>query len=154
MECHSLRVSWTSVWHTPQNRMSTITSFAPGSRRSIVMGASSLLFCLALLAGARYQLKFVLAQLQTLAFVAIVFVKQATTYCGRERRSMWSSRPSAWLVGSSLLDISIASALAATGIAMTRIPASTVVTALAAAALFAVLLDTIKVPLMRRLEIR
>ena len=59
---------------------------------------------------------------RTLAFVAIVFGNQATTYTNRERGRMWSSRPSRWLVGSSVVDLLIASTLATCGIAMAPLP--------------------------------
>jgi PPK2 family polyphosphate:nucleotide phosphotransferase len=42
--------------------------------------------------------------LRTLAFIAVVFGNQATTYTNRERRHLWSSRPSIWLVVSSIAD--------------------------------------------------
>jgi H+-transporting ATPase len=43
---------------------------------------------------------YALDRLRTLAFVAIVFVKRATTCANRERRHLWSSRPSGWLMAS------------------------------------------------------
>jgi H+-transporting ATPase len=54
---------------------------------------------------------FEIGALRTLAFVVIVFGNQATTYANRERRRLWSSRPSFWLVKpcSSVADILIAS---------------------------------------------
>ena len=60
---------------------------------------------------------------ETLAFVVIVFGNQATTYTNRERRHLWSSRPSIWLIVSSVADLLIASTLAVGGIAMTPLPA-------------------------------
>src|SRR5579859_3069025 len=39
---HSSRAWWMSEWHTPQNWMSTTTSRALGSRRSMVIGAIGL----------------------------------------------------------------------------------------------------------------
>ncbi len=91
--------------------------------------------------------------LRTLAFVVIVFGNQATTYTNRERRHMWSSRPSLWLVISSGADLLIASTLAVAGIAMAPLPALMIVGVLAAAIAFAVVLDFVKVPVFRRLGI-
>ena len=79
--------------------------------------------------------------LQTLGFVVIVFGNQATTYTNRERRHLWSSRPSSWLLISSVADLLIASTLAVRGIAMTPLPAWLVAGTLAAAAAFAIILD-------------
>jgi H+-transporting ATPase len=82
-----------------------------------------------------------------------VFGNQATTYTNRERRHLWSSRPSFWLVVSSIADLLIASTLAIGGIAMTPLPAWTVAGTLVAAAVFAFVLDFIKVPVFARLKI-
>jgi len=54
---------------------------------------------------------------------------------------------------SSVADLLIASTLAIVGIAMKPLPSWTVAGTLAAAAVFAVILDLIKVPVFRRLRI-
>lgn len=117
------------------------------------MGVSELIFCTAVLAIAKYHMGFGIDALRTLAFIAIVFGNQATTYTNRERWRIWSSRPSLWLIGSSVLDVSIASTLATCGIAMTHLPLLVVGEILLAAAIFAFLLDFGKVPIFRRLKI-
>ncbi len=119
----------------------------------VFAGVSELVFCTAVLALARFRLGFGIETLQTLAFVAVVFGNQATTYTNRERRRIWSSRPSLWLVGSSVLDLTIAATLAIFGIAMTPLPPAAIGEMLAAAAVFAFLLDFAKVPVFRRLGI-
>lgn len=119
----------------------------------VVMGVGELLFCTAVLALGAYWMKFDAATLQTLAFVVIVFGNQATTYTNRERRRLWSSRPSAWLAASSVADILIATILAVGGIAMAPLPAAVVAGTLVAACAFAVILDVVKVPVFRRLAI-
>ena len=81
-----------------------------------IMGVGELLFCTSLLVFADYRMGFAISALQTLAFVAIVFGNQATTYTNRERRHLWSSRPSIWLVLSSKVDLSIAATLAIGGL--------------------------------------
>ena len=119
----------------------------------VIMGIGELLFCTAILAFGAYRIGFAIGALQTLAFVAIVFGNQATTYTNRERRHLWSSRPSIWLLVSSVADLLIASTLAVAGIAMTPLPAWVVAGTLAAAIAFAVLLDLVKVPVFQRLKI-
>jgi H+-transporting ATPase len=119
----------------------------------VIMGAGELFFCTAVLAFGVWRMGFDIGALRTLAFVVIVFGNQATTYTNRERRRLWSSRPSAWLVASSVGDLLIASTLAVGGIAMTPLPALMVAGILAAAAAFAVTLDFVKVPIFRRLRI-
>jgi len=119
----------------------------------IIMGLGELVFCTSILAFGAYRMGFDIGALRTLAFVLIVFGNQATMYINRERRHLWSSRPSFWLVFSSIADLLIASTLAIGGIAMTPLPAWAVAGTLAAAAVFAVILDLVKVPAFRRLRI-
>jgi H+-transporting ATPase len=118
-----------------------------------VMGVGELLFCTAVLLIGIHYLHYSIVMLQTLAFVVIVFGNQATTYNNRERRRLWSSRPSLWVALSSVLDIAIASVLAIGGIAMTALPAAVVAGTLVAAAAFAFLLDLVKLPMFTRLRI-
>ena len=84
----------------------------------VFMGTCELVFCTAVLAIGKFRLGFDIDTLRTLAFVAIVFGNQATTYTNRERQRMGSARPSRWLIGSSVVDLLIASTLAICGIAM------------------------------------
>jgi len=119
----------------------------------VIMGLGELLFCTGVLAFGAYQMGWKIDALRTLAFIAIVFGNQATTYTNRERRHLWSSRPSAWLIASSVADLLIASTLAIGGIAMTPLPAWAVAAVLGVAAAFAVILDLVKVPVFRRLQI-
>jgi H+-transporting ATPase len=118
-----------------------------------IMGIGELIFCTSILAFGVYRLGFDIGALRTLAFVLIVFGNQATTYTNRERQHMWSSRPSFWVVVSSVGDLMIASTLAVGGIAMTPLPALLVAGTLAAAAVFAVVLDLVKVPVFAHLGI-
>ena len=119
----------------------------------VFMGVSELVFCTAGLAIAKFRLGLEMDTLQTLAFVLIVFGNQATTYTNRERQRMGSCRPSRWLVASSVADLLIASTLATRGIAMAPLPILTVGATLVAAAVFGFVVDFIKVPVFRRLQI-
>ena len=119
----------------------------------VIMGAGELVFCTVVLVFGIYRMEFDINSLRTLAFVATVFGNQATTYTNRERRHMWCSRPSGWLIASSLADLLIASVLAISGIAMIPLPAMVVAGTLAGALIFAFLLDVIKVPVLFRLGI-
>jgi len=119
----------------------------------VFTGICELVFCTAVLAIAKFRLELGIETLRTVAFVAIVFGNQSTTYTNRERRRLGSSPPSLWLVGSSVLDVTIASTLATCGIAMTPLPAWFVGGTLAAAVVFAFLLDLAKVPVFNRLRI-
>jgi H+-transporting ATPase len=119
----------------------------------VFMGILELVFCTAMLAVAKFRLGFAIETLRTLAFVAIVFGNQATTYTNRERRRIWSSRPSLWLIASSVVDLLVASVLATCGIAMSPLPISVVGGTLLAAAVFALIADSAKVPVFHRLGI-
>jgi len=119
----------------------------------VFIGVSELAFCAAVLALGKFRLGFGIETLRTLAFVVIVFGNQATTYTNRERRRMGSCRPSRWLIGSSVVDLSIASVLAICGIAMSPLPVLVVGGTLVAAAAFAFILDFAKVPVFNRLQI-
>jgi len=119
----------------------------------VFMGVSELIFCTAVLAVAKFRLSLAIETLRTVAFVAIVFGNQATTYTNRERRRMGACPPSRWLVGSSVADMAIASTLAICGIAMNPLSIPVVGGTLAAAAAFAFILDFAKVPVLSRLKL-
>jgi H+-transporting ATPase len=119
----------------------------------LMMGAAELAFCAGLFAVGDFYFHLQLPSLQSLAFVLIVFGNQATTYNNRERRHLWSSRPSRWVIIASAADVLAACALAVVGIGMQPLPPLLVLGVLAAAALFAVSLDFLKVPVFQRLQI-
>jgi H+-transporting ATPase len=118
-----------------------------------VLGICLLAFCSAVLAVGKFEMGLGIAELRTLAFVALVFGSQATIYAIRQRRHLWGSRPSLWLAASSVADILIASILAVGGIAMTPLPALTVAGTLAAAMALTFFLNMVKVPVFARLGI-
>jgi H+-transporting ATPase len=117
------------------------------------MGLSELVFCTAVLAIGKFHLGLGLAALQTLAFVVIVYGNQATTYTNRTRGNLWSTRPSFWLVISSIVDIGIASTMAGFGIAMARLPRYAMGETMLLTIVFAVIVDVAKVPVFKRLRI-
>ncbi len=119
----------------------------------IVMGGCLLAFCTAILAVGKFGEGLGTGALRTLAFAALVFGSQAMIYAIRERRRLWSSRPSFWLAASSAVDVAIAATLAVGGLAMTPLPAWMVAGTLAAAAAFAFVLDAVKRPVFARLRI-
>jgi H+-transporting ATPase len=82
-----------------------------------------------------------------------VFGNQATTYTNRTRQRLWSTRPSIWLILSSIADLLIASTMANRGIAMAPLPLLVMGATLVGAVVFAFLVDIIKVPVFNRLKI-
>jgi len=119
----------------------------------VFMGIAELVFCMAVLAIGIFSLKFGIGALRTLAFILIVFGNQATMYANRERRRLWSSWPSHWLVVSSLADILIASTFSICGICMTPVPILVVTGTLVASVAFAFVVDAAKGPVYGRLRI-
>jgi len=119
----------------------------------VFMGMSELLFCTAVLVVGKFRMGFEIETLRTLAFVVIVFGNQATTYTNRTRQRLWSTRPSSWLLLSSMVDLSIASTMASRGIAMAPLPLLVMGGTLVGAVVFAFMVDVVKVPVYRRLRI-
>ena len=120
----------------------------------VVIGLGELAFCVGALAIGRFVESYDMATLQTLAFLAIVCGNQATTYNNRERRRIWSSRPSVWLIASSLADTSLASVLAVAGIAMSPLSPLAVAALVVAAIVFAFLMDFVKVAALSQARLR
>jgi H+-transporting ATPase len=118
-----------------------------------VTGACFLGFCTSALLLGKFRFGLDLAALQTFTMVILVFGGEAVLYSLRERRHLWSSRPGTWVIVATGADIVIISTLAVRGIAMQSLPIGIVGGTLAGAILFAFLLDLIKEPVFRRLQI-
>lgn len=131
-----------SRWH-----MRNITAAA------LLLGLCKLGFSTAMLALGAFRLGLDPGELQTLAFVTLVFGNQSVLYVVRERRSMLSSKPGKWVLAASTADIVIVSALALSGILMEPLPGQVVVAILAAAIGFAFILDRIKLGIAAKIGI-
>lgn len=90
-----------------------------------------------------------LQKIQTLVFVTLVFTGQAVVYLVRERKHFWHSKPSTWLLGSTLFDVTAISCMAIFGILMAPIPYSLVLEVLAALVLYFFCLDFLKAQIFR-----
>jgi H+-transporting ATPase len=119
----------------------------------VILGICFLAFSTAILAVGRFDLHLSIAALQTLTVVSMVFGSQVTTYVIRGRQHLWGLRPSLMLVLSSVADVLIISTLAVCGIAMAPLPLSLVACEFAAAIIFGLVLDLIKIPIFARLRI-
>jgi H+-transporting ATPase len=118
-----------------------------------VLGGCFLAFCIAVLAVGKFEMGFGIETLRTLSVVAIVYGSQATIYGLRARRRLWGLRPTIWLVASSVADILIISTLAVRGIAMAPLPVSVLLCEFAAAIVFGLILDGVKIPVFARLGV-
>ena len=121
-------------------RMRSVTGAA------IILGASKLAFSTAMLDIAKFELGLGATQLQTFAFVTLIFGSQGLIYVLRERGHLWSSVPSKWVFASSTIDIGIVTILALSGTLMASLPWRLVLAIFGAAAAFTLILDQIKQP--------
>jgi H+-transporting ATPase len=119
----------------------------------IIMGIFDLLFCLACFSTGRFLLNLDTGTLQTLTVVTLVFSGQAVFYVARERQHLWNSLPGKWLIICSAVDLTLISLLAVNGVLMRPLAIAIVAGLLAAAVIFSLLLDLLKVALFRRLRI-
>ncbi len=121
---------------------------------SVVLGFCDLVFCIGSLAVGRFGLHLGSSALQTLTVVTLVYSGQAIFYVSRERRRLWRSRPGPLLFVGSFLEISIFSTLAGKGVLMAPLPLVILACVFAGAIVLALVLDTVKVALFRRLPIQ
>ena len=119
----------------------------------ICLGVCDLAFCTGVLAVGKYRLGLDVRELQTLSIVTLIFSGQAILYTVRERRHLWSSRPSSWLMAASIADLLVIGTLSTRGILMKPLPFALVALLLALTVVFCLLLDLIKVRIFRRLQI-
>jgi H+-transporting ATPase len=119
----------------------------------VILGAFFLAFCTAILTIGKFEMGLGMEELRTLSVVAIVYGSQATIYAIRDRRHLWGLRPTLWLVLSSAADILIISTLAIRGMAMAPLPLPVLASVFAAAVVFGLLLDIVKIPVFARLKI-
>ena len=137
----------------------SLTTDRPGAARSpsrwrmrevtaaaIVLGACKLGFSAGVLALGAFRLGLDAGEIRTLAFVTLVFGNQALLFVLRERGPMWSSRPSAWILAASAIDVALVSALALSGTLMEPLPWRVPAAVFAAAVGLALVLDQIKRP--------
>jgi H+-transporting ATPase len=135
--------------HKPERwRISTL--MAVGGILSLLI----LILSFAVFFYARNALDLSLSQLQTLIFVLLVFTGQGTVYLIRERKHLWYSLPSRWLIFSSLFDIVIVTILATKGILMTAISSFLVVELLFVVIAYLCIVDFCKIRIFSYFNLR
>ncbi len=122
--------------------------------RSLVLTAAPLavllvVFSLSVLWFGWHVWKLATPQIQTLAFLTLVFGGQGTVYLVRERGHLWRSRPSRWMLMSSGADLAIVSVLAIRGLLMAPLPPLLVAGLLAVLVLYLGIVDFIKIRIFR-----
>ncbi len=118
------------------------------------LAAAILVLSFCVFFAARDWLHFPLPQLQTIVFAMLVFSGQGTIYLVRERRHFWRSRPSNWLVLTSVADVCVVGVLAIRGVFMAAIPAAVAAVLLVLVAIYLASLDFLKIRIFQRLGIR
>lgn len=118
----------------------------------IAIGVFDLAFCTAALAIGQFALHLDLGSLRTLTLVTIAYNGQAVFYVARERRRLWSSRPSLTIVLSSIADLAIITVLAVNGFLMAPLSPFIMGGIFAAAVVLALVMDQIKLWLFARLK--
>lgn len=118
----------------------------------IIFATCNLAFCSSVLAIGKFRLDLDMETLRTLAVITLVFSGQAVMYVVRERQRIWSSRPSNWLMASSVADVAIVALLSTQGFLMEPLPVGVVLGVLLAAGVFALVLDQVKVAVFRWLR--
>ena len=118
----------------------------------ITLGLFDLGFCAGLLSFCSLVLHLDIDTLRTMTLVTLAFNGQAVFYVVRERRRLWSSRPSTIVILSSVLNILIIGTLALGGILMAPLAPSIAAGILAAAIVLALIMDQVKVWLFARFK--
>jgi H+-transporting ATPase len=120
----------------------------------VILGCCFLTFCTAILVVGKFEMGFGVEQLRTLSVLGVVYASQATLYSIRDRRHLLGLRPSIWLVLSSAADLLIISTLAILGVVMAPLPPTVVAGEFAAALVFGLILNGVKIPVFARLKIQ
>jgi H+-transporting ATPase len=118
----------------------------------VLMGMFDLAFCVGVLLVGKTILHLGIASLRTLTLVNLVFGGQAIYYVVRERRHLWSSRPSTIVFLCSLVDIMIIPTLALNGILMAPLGLSIIVSVFFASVVYAFALDGVKSLIFKALK--
>ena len=111
----------------------------------IAIGFFDLAFCATILTIGALVMKLDIDTLRTMTLVTLALNGQAVFYVVRERKRLWSSRPSAIVIASTVADFLIIVTLATQGILMVPLPISIVVSIFAAAVALAFVMDQVKV---------
>ena len=120
----------------------------------VVLALCNVMFATAVIAVGHFQLGLARAQLRTLAAVTLTFVSQATFLVVRDRRRLWSSRPSGWVLASIVANVLIMTVLATRGFLMAAVPAALVGLVLGASIVLAFVLDAVKAVMTRSLQMQ
>ncbi len=118
----------------------------------VILGLIDLAFCVGVLFVGKNYLRLELEPLRTLTMVNLVCSGQAIYYVVRERRRIWSSRPSTIVLACSVADLLIVPTMAYAGILMAPLQLRTILSIFGSAVAFAFFLDEVKARVFRILQ--
>ena len=118
----------------------------------IAIGFFDLAFCATILTIGALVMKLDIDTLRTMTLVTLALNGQAVFYVVRERKRLWSSRPSLIVIASTLLDFLIIGTLAIGGILMAPLPISIIASIFVSAVALAFVMDQVKVWLFAYFE--
>ncbi len=118
---------------------------------SLLIAGAWLIYSFAVYYIGYYIINLSLTQVQTLAFLSLVFSAQATVYLVREEGHFYKSKPGNYLMLASALDLIIIILMAYFGILMEKIPLEDITILFASTFIYMILLDFIKAPVMKKL---
>ncbi|PVZ84022.1 divalent cation transporter [Serratia sp. S1B] len=121
------------------------------TKAGFVIALCNLIFSSVLLAIGIFWLELDQARLMTLAAVILVFTRQILMYTVRERRRLWSSWPSRWLMLTSMMDVIFIVTFATFGILMTPLSPLIILSVFVLEISFAFILDEVKFHAFKRL---
>lgn len=119
----------------------------------LILGFCFLAFCTGILAIGKFKMHYPIDSLRTLTAIALVYGSQAITYAVRDRQHLWGLLPTKWLVLSTCADVLFISILANRGLAMAPLSFPVLATIMAAAVVFWMILNIVKIPIFRSLKL-
>ena len=120
---------------------------------AIPLGAVKLAYAMSIIAFGWYVLKFDAETMRTLTFLTLVLAGQATSLVLRERDHVWHSRPAAILIAAMVAAAIVATSFAAAGWFMTALPLWLIATLYGTSIAFGLVLDAVKVAMLKRLPV-
>jgi H+-transporting ATPase len=120
---------------------------------AIPLGIFKLAYCIGVLAVGWFWLGLAFDQMRTLTLAMLVFAGQANVYVLREKGPFWNSRPAGVMLAASLADVTIVAALAMSGVLMSPLSPSIILTLALATLGFALVMDLLKRLVFSRVDI-
>ncbi|MGY6250728.1 HAD-IC family P-type ATPase [Bosea thiooxidans] len=120
---------------------------------ALPLGAVKLAYAMTILALGWFWLRLDTDTMRSLTFLTLVLAGQATSLVLRERDHVWHSRPAAILLAAMAIAAVVATSFASAGWFMAALPGWVVLALYGTTVCFGLLLDTVKVAMLKRLPV-